>query len=122
MAYEKHVGVYKNQAELKADLSNLKSPWVAYVETATGGFEVHYSTDMVWSGDGLTIEEEVLERIDKLENSVVTLTEDEYENLIKAPQGEKIFIHPLGGEPVEISYSPDVFYYTYDPDDLPNED
>lgn len=122
MAYEKHIGVYQTITDLQNDLTNLKSPWIAYVGSTEGGFEVHYSTDMVWSGDGLTIEEKVLEKIDKLENSVVTLTEDEYENLIKAPQGDRILIHPLGGEPVEVSYSPDVFYYTYDPDDLPNED
>lgn len=122
MAYEKHVGVYKNQAELKADLSNLKSPWVAYVETATGGFEVCYSDDVVLGGNDVTIGAELNDRISKIEKSIVTLTEDEYETLIEIPEGEKMLIHPLGSDPIEITYEPDVFYYTYDPDDLPNEE
>ena len=123
MAYEKHVGIYTTEEDLTADISALVSPWVAYVgPKEDGGFDVYYSNMTNLGSNGLNIAEELDKRITKLENSIVTLTEEEYEALIQLEEGSKTLITNVDGTKVETSYDPSVYYYTYDPADLPNEE
>lgn len=137
MAYEKHVGIYHTKEELTADLNKLKSPWVAYVgPNENGGFDVYYSNEMIIGNVPLNIAEILNQRVTNLEDKIVTLTEDEYQNLV---ENGKAIITPLEIKevrengmvytqpnvnriPVEVSYNPTVMYYTYDPEDLPKED
>lgn len=123
MAYEKHVGIYTTVEELTADVSALVSPWIAYVgPKEDGGFDVYYS-NMTNLGSGvLNRAEELAKRITKLEDSIVTLTEEEYEKLVQLENGAKMLITNVDGTKVEASYDPSVYYYTYDPADLPNEE
>lgn len=123
MAYEKHVGIYHTKEELTADLNKLKSPWVAYVgPNENGGFDVYYSNEMTLGSNALNVAEQLNERITKLENSIVTLTEEEYDALIALEDGVKMMITHVDGTKEEAAYDPDVFYYTYDPSDLPEEE
>lgn len=118
MAYEKHVGVYSNYAEFEKDRPNLVSPWVAYVGELNN-YKVFYSNGMVCIDETINIAKELDERVRVLEQQIVTLTEEEYEKLIE--NGSTV-IHPLGEKPKEISYNPSVYYFTYDPEDLPTDE
>ena len=120
MVYEKHVGVYDNYAEFEKDRRNLVSPWVAYVGVPTN-YQVFYSNGMVCKDEEINIAQELDERVRVLEQQIVTLTEEEYEKLIELPENGSMVIHPLGEEPKEITYNSSVYYFTYDPEDLPNE-
>lgn len=122
MAYEKHVGIYQTKEELTNDLTNLISPWVAYVPKEEGGFEVYYSNDMTLGDNELNVAESLNQRITKLENSIVTLTEEEYETLIGLADGASMEITNVDGKKEVVSYDPSVYYYTYDPSDLPSEE
>jgi hypothetical protein len=123
MAYEKHVGIYTTVEDLTADISALVSPWVAYVgPKEDGGFDVYYSNMTNLNSNNLNIAEELNRRVTKLENSVVTLTEEQYEKLIQLEQGAKMLVTNVDGNEVEITYDPSVYYYTYDPADLPNKE
>lgn len=123
MAYEKHVGIYTTVEDLTADISNLVSPWIAYVgPKEDGGFDVYYSNMTNLGSNGLNIAEELNRRITKLENSMVTLTEEEYDALIALEEGATMMITNVDGTQVEVSYDPSVYYYTYDPSDLSEEE
>jgi hypothetical protein len=121
MAYEKHVGVYSNYAEFETDRPNLVSPWVAYVGELNN-YKVFYSNGMVCNDETINIAKELDERVSILEKRMITLTEDEYDELVELPEGASMVVHPLGEEPKEISYNPSVYYFTYDPEDLPTEE
>ena len=122
MVYEKHVGVYDNYAEFENDRRNLVSPWVAYVGVPTN-YQVFYSNGMVCKDEEINIAQELDERVSVLESQFQTLTEDEYDKLIELPEGTSMIIHPIGEDVTEkeITYNPSVFYFTYDPEDLSNE-
>ncbi len=123
MAYEKHVGIYQTKEELTADLNKLISPWVAYVgPNENGGFDVYYSNEMTLGSNSLNVAEELNQRITKLEERIVTLTEEEYEALIEMEEGTEMEITHVDGTKEFVSYNPEVFYYTYDPTDLPEEE
>lgn len=118
MAYEKHVGIYQTKDELTADLNKLKSPWVAYVgPNAGGGFDVYYSNSTTLGENALNIAENLNERLNKLEGSIVTLTEEEYERLVELEEGAKMMVTHVDGTTEEISYDPSVMYYTYEPEE-----
>lgn len=120
MKYEKHIGIYQSQDELMADITNLASPWVGYVAKPEGGFEVYYSNDMGLGSD-LNIAETLMNEIQILKDSVETLTEDEYEQLVALPEGGEMTITNINGTKKEkVQFNPNVRYYTYNPDDLPN--
>jgi hypothetical protein len=122
MKYEKHIGIYQSRDELTADLNELKlkSPWVGYVAKPEGGFEVYYSNDM-GLGNDLNIAETLMNEIQILKDSVETLTEDEYEHLVALPEGGEMTITNINGIKKEkVQFNPNVRYYTYNPDDLPN--
>lgn len=123
MAYEKHVGIYQTKEELTADLNKLISPWVAYVgPNENGGFDVYYSNEITLGSNSLNIADELNRRITKLEERIVTLTEEEYEALIEMEEGTEMEITHVDGTKEFVSYNPEVFYYTYDPTDLPEEE
>lgn len=119
MNYEKHVGIYQTKEELIADISNLISPWVGYVVKPEGGFEVYYSNDM-GLGTELNIAEQLEARVTNLENSIVTLSEDEYDALVTLEEGVQMEITHVDGKKEMVSYDPSKYYYTYDSSDLPN--
>lgn len=121
MAYEKHVGVYNTMNEFTEELNNsvLISPWVAYVKKEDGNdYNVFYSNDMSVSHSSLNIAEILTEKITKLENRMVSLTEDEYDALIALPEGEVMTVTSPDGTTKDITYDPTVYYCTYDPSDL----
>lgn len=113
MEYQKHVGIYNTYADLEADLNNLISPWVAYVQKGEG-FEVYYSNDKVVHGNEIDIADDLNRRLTKLENEVVTLTESEYELLLGLPEGETMEITDISGNKKTIAYNASVRYYTYE--------
>jgi hypothetical protein len=118
MEYKKHVGIYSTEEELQNDLINLVIPWVAYVSAPEGGFKVYYS-DEVSLGDGSTdVTNNILNRLQTLEDKMVTLTEDEYDTLVAKG---KTTITEVDGTIRMEEYDPSKYYYTYDPSDRPNE-
>ena len=99
------------------------SPWVAYVgPNEKGGFDVFYSNSTTLGTNVLNVAEELDRRITDLENKMVTLTEDEYEALVELEDGAQMEITHVDGTKETVSYDPKVFYYTYDPSDLPKEE
>ena len=123
MAYNKHVGIYQSKNDLLNNISELTSPWVAYVMKENNGYDVYYSNDMIVSSNHLNIAEELNARVTKLEQETVliTLTENEYEALITLEDGEEMVITDVDGSKKTISYNPSAYYYTYDPSDLSGE-
>ena len=65
---------------------------------------------------------EMRQIIQRLKREEPKVTEDEYEALIQLEEGAKMLITNVDGTKVETSYDPSVYYYTYDPADLPNEE
>lgn len=118
MEYKKHVGIYSTEEELQNDLINLTLPWVAYVSSPEGGFKVYYSDEMSLGDGSLDVTQNIINRLDILEDKMVTLTEEEYETLVTEGVAEII---GEDGLPRTEVYSPSKYYYTYDPSDLPNE-
>lgn len=123
MAYNKHVGIYQSKDDLLNNISELTSPWVAYVMKENNGYDVYYSNDMIVSSNHLNIAEKLNERVTKLEQEIVliTLTETEYETLITLEDGVEMEITDVDGSKKNISYNPSAYYYTYDPSDLSGE-
>lgn len=118
MEYKKHVGIYSTEAELQNDLINLVVPWVAYVSTPEGGFKVYYSDEMSLNDGSIDGTTNVMNRLQVLEQQMVTLTEDEYDTLVA--EGETT-ITEVDGTIRSEKYDPSKYYYTYDPSDRPNE-
>jgi hypothetical protein len=118
MAYEKHVGIYETNDKFKEEATNgtLVAPWVAYVKKGNS-YDVFYSNEMTLGGNGLNVAEVLIERINNLENRMISLTEDEYETLIELPEGETMVVTSPDGTTKEISYDPTVYYCTYDPEE-----
>ena len=117
---EKHIGFYVDNIAFENDRHNLREPWVAYIGSE-GEYKVEYSSQEILGGNAKNVAEDLSRQIKDIQNSFITLTEDEYEKLVTNP-GLEIFITPLGGEKYPHKYDPSVFYYTYDPKDLPTED
>ena len=123
MVYEKHVGIYENTADFEADRGNLKSPWVAYIKDSEGNYMMSYSDDMTYEKYELSDMQRLEKEIIDLKGSVETLTEDEYEELIALPDGGFMTITNIDGtKKNNVTFNPNVRYYTYDPDDLPNKE
>lgn len=117
---EKHIGFYLDIQKFEADKGNLAEPWVAYIGEGDS-FEVKYSSETTLGHNANNIAADLNQKIDKLKNSFITLTEDEYEKLVNNP-GIEIEISPLGSDKMLHKYDASVFYYTYDPKDLPTEE
>ena len=123
MVYEKHVGIYENAADFEADRDNLKSPWVAYIKDSDGSYMMSYSDDMTYEKYELSTVQRLEQDIQELQNSVETLTEDEYEALAALPEDGFMTITNIDGTKKDnVKFNPNVRYYTYDPDDLPNNE
>lgn len=121
MVYEKHVGIYENIADFEEDRDNLKSPWVAYIKDDNGSYQMSYSDDMTYEKYELSDMQRLEQDIQDLKDSVETLTEDEYEQLIALPEGGSMTITNINGvKKHNVQFNSNVRYYTYDPDDLPN--
>lgn len=119
MAYEKHIGIYENEADFKVDQSNLTSPWVAYIKDDDGNYIMSYSDDMTHEKYDLSTVQRLEREIQELRNSTIALTEAEYDILIA---NGKITCKPLGEDVErEIIYNPSAFYYIYNTEDVPNE-
>ena len=116
VTYNKHIGVYSSEEEFNEKQGELSQPWVAYVGNPV---TVRYSNEMTLGNNALTIAADLSQRLSVLENSVVTLTESEYDTLITNGEAD---ITPLGGEAKHVAYDANVFYYTYNPEDLPEEE
>lgn len=118
MSYSKHVGIYSNIEEYNKNKGELISPYVAYVGTSDN-FQIFYSDDVNLGANPHNIANELNQKLMALENKTITLTEKEYEELISLPEGSYMWVTPLGEEKKEIKYDASVFYYTYNPEDLP---
>lgn len=119
MAYEKHVGVYENIEKFNEDEKNLCPPWIAYIYQ-DGGYKVRYSSATVVEHTEFNAYEQLDLRLQKVENNIITLTEDEYDALVTLEEGQQMEITHVDGSKDFVSYDPNVYYYTYNPSDKPN--
>ena len=120
MAYEKHVGIYQTYEDFEKDMAELKlvAPWVAYVPNGENGYNMIYSNDMVIKDTEFNAAEILGNRVNNLEKRMISLTEEEYEALIKLEKGASMIVTAPDGTQQEVSYNPTTYYCTYDPSDL----
>lgn len=113
----KHVGIYENEEQF-SNGKFLTVPWVACIGNGTD-YIVKYSSAPI---AGSSTSTDILNKINNLENEKIFLTQDEYENMLAHPD-ESLQATPPLGEPKTYVFNDnkDKLFFTYDPDDLPEQ-
>jgi hypothetical protein len=107
MAFNQHIGIFSSEEELQQAIQNnlLETPWVANVNG-----KMYYDTD-------ITIQEKnPIDVWDEIQSTFPVLcTEEEYDILVE--NGEGNVTNPISGEKTFVTFNPELYYYTYEPNE-----
>ena len=115
----KHAEKYNSEAELKAavDAGILVAPYVAYVVDELGNKKMYFSNDSTIYPYELNIAEEVMETLNRINNSEIYCTEEEY-TAIATPNEDGSYNECPATQPdgtiKMVVFDPNVKYYVYE--------
>lgn len=82
----RHIDIVPNKEKFKENLETpgyYTAPWVVYIGSDNGGYDVAYSSDEERAIIDIDYNESIITRLEALEHEKVYCYEDEYENLVK---------------------------------------